>query len=1817
MKKVLFLFFSCVFITLISVFTAKAQNYTGYDYVENFNVADGSTAVRGILGAAPGGGTFAVADGALKFTLSGASGGRTTSFTLRSGTSGTTALTIPFTSKLIVEFDWFMTNYAAGSGDEGQIQFRSSTGTLFTLFNKQGRSNEIGIIAGGPSGTALSTTVNEAQIARIPNTPVNAWYHVKAEIYAGQRLCVTITGENGYNQQVMLPYASGFNLTSITQIYINCTRTGNITWDTRIDNLGIKNASSDPTVSASKVTASSQYEAIYANGGTSTLSALVEPFDVTNHSITWSVNNNLATVSTGNPSWTATLNAANNGGGTVIVTATSATSGVIGTKEIAISDIPIPLTNIAISGSNSVSVNATITLTTTVGPGNAANRNVVWRSLNPEIATVSSSGVVTGISGGVATIQATAADGGGAVATHQVTVNVTRITYIDMQGAQHIFTGTATPGSFTIIPVISPSDASFKTLTWSTTDASVVNVNSSGTVTFPAGGYGKAYIKASSIDGSGVEGYYYIERYANSPFDLFQDFQSNNTGFTLSGFSRSSFQNSQTLYYAQSGQSGGRSGTFSIASANIPRGGVIDLRLDWYAPIVTTSQNSGVLSIQDANGTKILSFVADNYYTDASRGEIEGLRPLRYLLGDYIVSGDAYPPISANIENVTGLDRWYIIEVHLDFLNDELSFTFTDRSDPTKFDKVEHLPLSQITPSQPNIGSFFFNGLRTATHNITFTTAVDNIGWKIVDAKLPTYEVTGLSLTGLDQVSPGEKIMVYPRVSPLNALNKSVIFESSNPSIATVVVDANGRAIVTGVSEGAVVIKAISVEKPEIFAEKAIVVSPVILPQRQMERLDRGLVAVKVNNGVFMSWRLFGTDPEKVSFNLYKNNDPNPVNLEPRKPSQTNFTDPSGTEFDEYSVAVLHNGVEVDRSKPVNVWGTQYLRIPVQKPRGYLANDISKSLTYTNYTIYDGAVADLDGDGQYEIVFLWAPANLQDNANSGITANVYIDAYKLDGTKLWGDGKYIDLGPNIRAGAHYLPYLVYDFDGDGKAEIVIRTADGTKDTQGRMIGENVHYVNDGGFVIEGPEFVAIFEGATGKLLDYAPYEPARGRSQDWGDGQGNRADRFLAGVAYLDGVHPSAVMTRGYYTRTTLTAWDWNGKKLSKRWMFDSNEWGRQYTGQGNHQLSVADVDGDGKDDIIFGSMTIKSDGTPMFTTGLGHGDALHVGKFDPNRPGLQVVGPHESPFPYGFKMQDAMTGDLIWAVVASNDIGRGLTADIDPLYPGNESWSAGGLGTYSATGQRLAGSLGSVNMAIYWDGDTGRELFDGGSNPNVTKPLGSGTPPNRTYTNSSIFTFSGASTNGGSKNNPCLQADILGDWREEVILRESGDNALRIYTTVTSTVTTGAGVVPESGIPTLMHDPTYRMAIAWQNAGYNQPPHTGFFLGYNMENVPRMEGAAFTVTLDSNGGVFADNTTESKVIATVSGAFFEFPVVSKAESEFAGWYFADGTKFNPTAVYTEDIVLKAEWMDDASLISLTVNGIQANLKENSTTEYEIILDKVPYVILDAKPNSLLATIDPAQLGQKTVEPGLNVFSIIVTAGDRTTVKKYWLDVTVKEFCGESIDKTLITDGNNKLVGMVTLNNDDDNIYIIYAVADESLNETRTYVGESIPYNGSGKNVAVGNLPNKKMYNPSVGSVSYAFPLEGLPDDLIVIVYAGVKGGIAYAGDPVSTGNNQGVKYISYTKQACPVLVEPVTFASEYIDPINIFPNPANNLVTVSGLKGNGILSVFNSMGEQVQNQIITSESIILNVGNQPAGSYVIRVVEDNTVIRTSILMIE
>lgn len=591
---------------------------------------------------------------------------------------------------------------------------------------------------------------------------------------------------------------------------------------------------------------------------------------------------------------------------------------------------------------------------------------------------------------------------------------------------------------------------------------------------------------------------------------------------------------------------------------------------------------------------------------------------------------------------------------------------------------------------------------------------------------------------------------------------------------------------------------------------------------RQMESLNRGLIAVKVKNGVYIGWRLFGTDPEEISFNLYR--DGIKVNSAPIT-SSTNYLDESGVEASIYQVCSIVDGKEQPCSEKAEVWETSYLTIPLNKPEGGITPD---GVAYS-YSANDASVGDVDGDGEYEIILKWDPSNSHDNAHKGYTGNVYLDAYKLNGTHLWR----IDLGRNIRAGAHYTQFMVYDLDGDGKAEIACKTADGTRDGEGKVIGDiDADYRNKDGFILEGPEYLTIFDGMTGRELVTTDYDPPRGKGEDWGDDEGNRVDRFLACIAYLDGERPSLVMCRGYYTRAVLVAYNWRDGELSKVWKFDSLAPGNEgYSGQGNHSVSVADVDDDGKDEIIYGSCVIDHDGTGLYTTGLGHGDAIHVGNLNPARPGLEIFQVHETPQAMGTEIHDAKTGEILWGIPSTEDVGRGMAADIDPRYEGAEVWSSthwktGGAGLYSSSGEKISDlNPQSFNFAIWWDGDLLRELLD--HDYCEETGIGVGKIDKWDYENGrlvNILTADGTRSNNGTKGNPCLQADIFGDWREEVIWRTDDSTALRIYTTTDLT---------DHRIYTLMHDPNYRLAIGWQNVAYNQPPHPGFFLGHNMEKTP------------------------------------------------------------------------------------------------------------------------------------------------------------------------------------------------------------------------------------------------------------------------------------------------------------------------------------------------------------------------------------------------
>ena len=497
-----------------------------------------------------------------------------------------------------------------------------------------------------------------------------------------------------------------------------------------------------------------------------------------------------------------------------------------------------------------------------------------------------------------------------------------------------------------------------------------------------------------------------------------------------------------------------------------------------------------------------------------------------------------------------------------------------------------------------------------------------------------------------------------------------------------------------------------------------------------------------------------------------------------------------------------------------------YLSVPVCKPEdGEIAGE---SFTYT---ANDCSVGDLDGDGEYEIILKWSPSNSKRPPQRGFTGNTYLDAYKMDGTRLWR----IDLGPNVRSGAATTNFLVFDFDGDGCAEICCKTGDGTVDGLGHRIGDaqadwrtwdkkSPTY----GKIVNGPEYLTVFEGRTGKELDSKEYIPTRYPLDGWGgvggncgnDNTGGRSDRFTAGVAFLDGKTPSPVMVRGWYGRTVVAAWTFTNGALKHTWTFDSAAPGWEtYSGMGNHSVTVADFDGDGCDEICVGAMTVDHDGKGLFTTGLRHGDALHAGRFIPSRQGMQVFGVHENEGDNeivkrtpAVAMFDGATGEIIWQDGLGQDAGRGVAADIDPRYDGAECWcNIGGL-RRGDTGEIICNRKpDSCNFTIYWDADPLAELLD---HVSISKWNWNAESTDL------LLKAEGVVSNNGTKGNPCLSGDILGDWREEVIWPSEDQTELRIYSTTIPAVDRRA---------TWMNDRQYRLAIAWQNVAYNQPPHPSF----------------------------------------------------------------------------------------------------------------------------------------------------------------------------------------------------------------------------------------------------------------------------------------------------------------------------------------------------------------------------------------------------------
>jgi rhamnogalacturonan endolyase len=861
------------------------------------------------------------------------------------------------------------------------------------------------------------------------------------------------------------------------------------------------------------------------------------------------------------------------------------------------------------------------------------------------------------------------------------------------------------------------------------------------------------------------------------------------------------------------------------------KGNQILVKFDWYPGKVNDKgdrayENGGEFRIIDSSNNIVFTLNNTNN------------APLTYFTG-----GRTETAAATGIMNP---EAWYHVEINFDLSKNEVVFKITD----TTTNAIETYTSSlEEVAFDGSVASVKLVGVRTSGNNITWTSHLDNFG--IYNVSIPDNTITKVDKLPYQRVYVDET---------------SEIIESIGlPEIVTVTLANNSKADVH-VSEWISVGKAWNPNESGVYEFTGILSEteglensldryatiyvynrfPPVETPRQAEWLDRGVVALKSDEGIFISWRLLADEyDEDVTFNVYRNG--KKLNNEPL--FITNYVDSEGLPGDTYQIETLVQGISTEEYEAAAV-DKDYLSIPMQKPEG----GITATGDYT-YSVNDASVGDLDGDGEYEVIVKWYPSNAIDSSQAAMTGPTIFDAYKLDGTLLWR----INMGLNLTSGAHYHQFIVSDFDGDGKSEFLIKTADATTVygvTNGKfdsskvisIIGEsedNGKWVNESGHVYGGPEYISVFNGGTGEVIDTIDYTFALGDVASWGDTWHNRSDRFLAGLAYLDGVSPSAIYGRGYYERTTFAAYNLVDGKLQEVWNFDSAVEGRG-GGLGYHSLATGDVDNDGFDEIIAGSLTLDHDGTILYAMDgeMGrepgsHGDALHVGAFDPNREGLHVMAVHEVPAVASIEYHDGATGETLMSFNAYKDAGRGLAANLTSL-PGYEFWGTAGPdaptggGIYNVQGSVIANSFRdvglSVNFALYWDGDLLHELLD---NTTITKYNES------TGLSEVVRSFEGVVSNNGTKATPTLQADILGDWREEVLLPTTDSSELRIFSTT---------IPSDYRLYTLMHDTVYRMGIAWQNSAYNQPPHLGFYLGEDIrETVLSGELNAPHVTYSTN----------------------------------------------------------------------------------------------------------------------------------------------------------------------------------------------------------------------------------------------------------------------------------------------------------------------------------------------------------------------------------
>lgn len=836
--------------------------------------------------------------------------------------------------------------------------------------------------------------------------------------------------------------------------------------------------------------------------------------------------------------------------------------------------------------------------------------------------------------------------------------------------------------------------------------------------------------------------------------------------------------------------------------------------------------------------------------------------------------------------------------------------------------------------------------------------------------------------------------------------------------------------------------------------------SPSDAAPRQMENLSRGLVASNVGKGMLVSWRLLGTDAPNTAFTLYRDGE----KIADISGTQgTNYLDANGKTTSKYTVAAVVDGVEgpkaglsvvLDQSASNSGRTVPYRTIKLDVPRNQTMPDGSTC----SYTPNDASAADLDGDGELEIILKWDPSNAHDNSQTGYTGTVFIDAYKLDGKRLWR----IDLGKNIRAGAHYTQFQVFDYDGDGKAEMIVKTADGTIDGTGKAIGNASIDNRDGsGLVLKGNEFLTVFRGSDGAAITTIDYVPKRDINKSekgkngkgyWGDNYGNRSERYIAATAYLDGVHPSAIFIRGYYSASYVVAYDFDGKQLKQRWYHKSEDPGKGLYEQGNHNITTGDIDGDGYDEIVFGAAALNHDGSLRYSTGYGHGDAGHLGDLDPDTPGLEFFGVQEhKDAPCTDDLRDKDGKILQCSKQGGYDNGRGIAADIDSTQRGYEYWSSKGGGLHNIKGQVLGSPALSMNFRIYFDGDVYDELLDGG---NVTKYV-SAKVDQATYFDAGAAL--GAAGCNGTKNTPTLVADLFGDWREEMVLRNEKDPSV-LYILSTP-------VTSPHRVYTLMHDAVYRTAIAWQNTAYNQPPHLGYYLPDMVKNLKKPD--IFVVGEGASQSQIIDEPVAKDTTPVVNDGKSQMD--ASAPKDGLGGFEATNAGFLENGYYNFDNNISSYAVWEIFSPKAVKTTLKIRFANGGTTSRDMML-----------------TVNDNSVG-----------AVSFPAGSWTTYEEASVEVSLKAGTNTFKLASLTSDGGPN-IDMLTFSTDGIELYDgTQKVPENAGTDNRTALAEASFISGlNAYNPQTGLLRTNRAGNAEI----YVFDMRG---NLVGSVYKSVPAGIS------------------------------------------------------------------------------------------------------------------